>query len=338
MFCSVSRFAYPALALVLFCGCSRNPYGGDAVVSVDGTVLFSGEIDLRAANIAALFLHHDGTPSRCEKVKKVFSEGYPARWVEDRVLEREAERVGVALSEGILGQCRRQAFQNFKAKGDKGYEALVGLPGMTRELWEDQVKSDARRVAMREYWAKESPTNIPMSYADGVLAKMKRWNADMAETNRLQWVKATNVWQQLNRGADFVKTARLNTELPDEIEDDCEWGSLDDQFLEDEPALRRRLAGMKAGEWTPPVDADGGILIVRLDERDAEGAYRVSRIFFRKANFIQPAPRAEIIRSAEEKYVDGLFERRLGELVEKADVRYFANNRKENNQENKEGK
>ena len=317
------RFLLLSLLVVVICGCSRNPYGGDPVVSVDGAVLFSGEIERRATNISALFLHRVGNPSQCEKVKDTFRSGYLSRWVEDRVLENEAKRLGVDLPEATLEKFRQQAFQNFKAKGDAGYAVLLGLPGMTVELWEDQVRSEARRAAMREHWVNETPTNIPPSYADGVLASIRKWNADMAKTNALQYVKATNVWMKLKQGADFVKTARLNTELTEEIEDDCEWGSLDSQFIEDDPVLARQLKKLKVGEFTPPFDGDGGILIVRLDALEDEGACRVSRIFFRKGNVLQAASRSEIVRAAEEKYAKELFDRRLQALVKAADVRYF---------------
>lgn len=328
MWNSLSRFLGLALFVVVVAGCGRNPYGGEPVVSVDGKTLYSGEIERRATNISALFLHRAGNPSQCEKVKAEFRSGYPARWVEDRVLENEAKRLGVDVPEATLEKFRQQAFRNFKAKGDAGYEVLPGLPGMTAELWEDQVKSEACRVVMRDYWAKESPTNIPPSYADKVLADIKKWNADMAKTNALQYVKATNVWQKLKQGADFVKTARVYTELTEEIEDDCEWGTLDSQFVEDDPVLARQLKKLKVGEFTPPFDGDGGILIVRLDALEDEEAYRVSRIFFRKGNVLRPAARADIVRSAEEKYVKELFARRLQALVEAADVRYFNQEKK----------
>ena len=304
---------------IVICGCSRD--SSPVVAEVNGHVLRESEVNARATNIAALFLHKTGKIDNIEKIKEKFRSGYAKVWVEDRVLEDAAKADGVEVAPEHVEKCRKAAFRNFKAKGDSSYEDLVNLPGFTRELWEDQVLSEARRKAMKDHWAKVEPANIPDDYADKVLAKIAKWNENMAKTNALQFAKASNVWEKLRAGADFVKTARVNTEKEDEIEDDCEWGTIDDKFLADDPALYKQLKSMKVGEFSPPVEGDGGILIVRLDSIDEDDGYTVSRIFFHKGNVLTPAPKKEIVATAERKYVDELFRRKLGELMAKANVR-----------------
>ena len=309
-----------ALAVVV-CGCSR--YGGKVVAEVNGHTLRSEEVDARATNIAALFLHKTRKVEKLEKIKEAFRKGYPQKWVENRVLEAAAKAEGVDVSKKYVDFCRANAFYNFRAKGDKNYEDLMALSGFTRDLWEEQVLSDARRLAMKERWVKAEPANLPTNYADKVLADIARWNANMAKTNALQYAKATNVWEQLKAGADFVKTARLNTEALDEIEDDCEWMTVDDKFLADDRELLAYVKAMKPGEFSPPVDGDGGIMIARLNFIEEDGSYNVSRIFFRKGNVMTPAPKKEIIAEAERVYAEELFKRKLAELV-KASGAWFA--------------
>lgn len=298
---------------VVVCGCSRD--GSPVVAKVNGHVLRESEVNARATNIAALFLHKTGKVDNLEKIKEAFCKGYAKVWVEDRVLEDAAKAAGVEISDETIKKCQMAAFRNFKAKGDKGYGVLLSLPGLTRNLWDDQVLSEARRLAMRDYWVKEEPANLPTNYADKVLADIAKWNADMAKTNAIQFAKATNVWEKLKAGADFVKTARVNTEAPEEIEDNCEWATIDDKFMDDEPALKAAVKALKPGEFTPPIEADGGILIVRLDSLEEDSGYAVSRIFFRKGNTLTPAPRSEIVATALKKHAKELFKRRLGELV-----------------------
>ena len=304
---------------IVICGCSRD--SSPVVAEVNGHVLRESEVNARATNIAALFLHKTGKIDNIEKIKEKFRSGYAKVWVEDRVLEDAAKADGVEVAPEYVEKCRKAAFRNFKAEGDSSYEDLVNLPGFTRELWEDQVLSEARRKVMKDHWEKMEPANLPTNYADMVIAKIAKWNEDMAKTNALQFVKATNVWEKLRAGADFVKTARVNTEKEDEIEDDCEWGTIDDKFLEDDPALRKQVKSMKVGEFSPPIEGDGGILIVRLDSLEEDDGYTVSRIFFHKGNVLTPAPKKDIVAAAERKYVDELFRRKLGELMAKANVR-----------------
>ena len=306
---------------VVIGGCSRD--ASPVVAEVNGYVLRESEVNARATNIAALFLHKTGKVNGLEKIKDSFRKGYAKVWVEDRVLEAVAKAEGVEIPAEAIKKCQLAAFRNFKAKGDKGYDDLMAtLPGFARELWEDQVLSEARRNVMKEHWAKLEPANLPTNYADKVIADMRKWNADMAKTNALQYAKATNVWEKLKSGADFVKTARLNTEAEEEIEDNCEWATVDEKFLADEPALMKQLKAMKPGEFSPPLEADGGILIVRLDSLEDDNGYTVSRIFFRKGNTLTPAPKKEIIAVAERKHATELFARRLGELVKASGAKF----------------
>lgn len=323
-----------AVALaVLAGGCSRD--SSPVVAEVNGHVLRESEVNARATNIAALFLHKTGRIEGLERIKAAFRKGYAKVWVEDRVLEDAARAANLEIPQKTVEKCRAGAFRNFKAKGDKGYEDLMNLAGFTRSLWEDQVLSEARRIAMREFWVAAEPANLPTNYADKVLADIAKWNENMAKTNVLQFAKATNVWEKLNAGADFVKTARANTEKPDEIEDDCEWGTIDEKFLADEPVLLEMLKKMKVGDYTPPVEADGGILIVRLNALEEDNGYAVSRIFFRKGNTLVPASKPEIVAKALEKHEENLFKRKLDELVAKANAKIFTNNNKDTEQKAK---
>ena len=327
MYSKLNMILLSAVALAaVTCGCSRDT--SPVVAEVNGHVLRESEVNARATNIAALFLHKTGKAKGLEKLKEKFRKGYAKVWVEDRVLEDAAKVAGVAVPPDYVETCRSRAFRNFKAKGDKGYDDLMKLPGFTRELWEDQVMSEARKLAMKDYWAKAEPANLPTNYADKVIADIMKWNADMAKTNALQFAKATNVWEKLKAGADFVKTARLNTELTDEIEDDCEWATLDDRLLSDEPALLKQIKALKVGEFSPPVEGDGGILIVRLNSMEEDNGYNISRIFFRKGNVLTPAPKKDIVAAAEKKHVESLFKRKLGELVKNATVKIASSKEK----------
>ena len=306
-------------ASVFSVGCQRE----NVLIRVGDSVLTESEMKARAENIVLLVAHvrgRDAKKADLDQLRRAFLSGYDKVWVEDRVLEREAARAGVQVSEDHLATCRKGAFSHFASRKDRCYEDLLKIEGLHRAYWDDQVRSEALRLTMRDFWAAQDPTNLPPTYAADVIAAIRVRNAHLAMTNVLQYAKATNVWQQLKSGADFIPTARLNTELTDEIQDDCEWGVLDEKFLADEPELRAWLKDAQPGEFSPPLSADNGILIVRYDRPEEEGCYAVSRIFFRLAQILKPASPEEIVAVARNKHAQNLFQTRLAELVGNACV------------------
>lgn len=316
-----------ALAFTVFFGCSRERQ--DVLVSVGSVELTRAELNARAENIAALLVHKSAKTDAA-KIKAEFCKGYAQYWVEDTVLANAAKADGVVPSTNELARCRKGAFLNFRAKGDKSYEDLMKLPGFNRELWEAQVRSEALRLAMKDHWARKFPANLPPSYADDVIRKINEENAAFAISNRLQWAKATNVWEKLKQGADFGQTARAHSELTDEAADDGDWAVVDAKFLSDEPKLLKWLKQAKPGEFSPPIAADNGVMIARLDGLEEDDGFAVSRIFFHLASILPPAGKEAIVAAAERKYVDDLFARKLAELVKAAKPVYSENKTHEN--------
>lgn len=305
------------------CSPSSDPAGAKVVARVNGHVLTEGELEARANNIVALHLHKQPKlgERRQASLRSAFRKGYAKVWVEDRVLEDYAAREKIVLDPEAVAKFQQAAFRNFKAAGDTGYSDLLEVNGLDRRCWEDEVRAEVRRERLERHWAEIHPTNLPPTYADEEIARMEAWNARMALTNAIVHARATNVWEKLKAGADFVQTAKAFTELTDEIADDCEWGAIDAKFLSDEPELHRALKLMRPGEFTAPVEADGGLLIVRLDKVEPEEeVYTLSRIFFRMPRFLTPAPKDVIVKAAYDRYARRLFKARLAELVASAEV------------------
>lgn len=291
-------------------------------------------------NIATLSCHRAGKKKtksqtqRFEKITSIFRRGYPKIWVEDRVLEDYAAKNGLEVSLSQLKQFQNGALRNFGAKGDK-YADLVALEGMNVGFWEDQVRADALRHVVERHWAKLYPTNLPPTYADDMIAKMEARNRAMSVTNALVYAKATNVWEKLKSGADFVKMVKEHSEIKEEVEDDGEWAVVDDKFLSDDPKLLRTLRAMRPGEFSPPVEGDNGLMIVRLDRYEPDDGLAVSRIFFHLPLFLTPAPKDEIVKAALTKYAKALFRGKLSEMVSAAKATYFEVSSKEKERKGK---
>lgn len=320
----IARTVAVAFAVFFCCsGCSREQR--DVLVSVGGVELTHAELSARAENIAALLVHKSAKTDAA-KIKAEFCKGYAPYWVEDMVLANAAKTAGVVPSTNEIMRCRMNAFLNFKAKGDRSYEDLLGkLSGFNRELWEAQVRSEALRLALKDYWARKFPANLPPSYADDVIRKINEENAAFAISNRLQWAKATNVWEKLKAGADFGKTAHAYSEIEGEAADDGEWAVVDAKFLSDDLKLLNWLKAAKPGEFSPPIAADNGVMIARLDGFEEDDGFSVSRIFFHLASTLPPAGKEAIVAAAERKYAEKLFSEKLAELVKAANPVYSEN-------------
>lgn len=315
---------------IVMAGCSRSSEAPDSkvVASVNGHSLTIGELEARAVNIATLSCHRaqkKGAKSlekRFEKITSIFRKGYPKIWVEDRVLEDYAAKNGLVVSPSRLKQFQSGALRNFGVKGEK-YVDLLALEGLNVGYWEDQVRAEALRHIVEQHWAKLYPTNLPPTFADDMIAKMEARNRAMTVTNALVYAKATNVWEKLKAGADFVKMVKEFSEIKEEVADDGEWTIVDDKFLSDDPKLLRTLRAMKPGEFSPPVEGDNGLMIARLDRYEPDDGMAVSRIFFHLPLFLTPAPKDEIVKAALTKYAKALFKEKLSELVSAAKATYF---------------
>lgn len=317
-------FAFLAFGLVVF-GCSRSgddAFSGPVVARIGGHTLTEGELNARQANIVALFSHRMGARADQKMLAGVgaaFTKGYPDLWVEDRVLEDYAKAKALSVDPDLMEEMKRGAFGNFKAKGDRDYEGMIGkLSGFDERLWADQMRSEALRKVVSAHWAELYPTNLPPTFVEDFRAKIDRWNAGVAVTNAATWARATNVWQRLKGGAEFAEMARQYAEVDEEREDGGDWAVVDEKFLSDEPEFLKRVRKLKVGEFTPPFEGDNGILIVRLDRLEDEGGYALSRIFFRRAQLLEAAPAEKLIGDVKKRHAERIFNEKLKELVNAA--------------------
>ena len=315
----------------VFSGCTpedRHHGESPAVVTIDGVSLRLDELQGRANMMAQLHRHRfpDAPERLLQVIRRKYEAGYPKFWVEDAVLSRYAAAEGVKVSDELLAKYRKRAFAGLRAKGDRSFDDLLKVSGVSGDYLERQVAAEALRQAISDRLFAQNPTNIPDSYVDGQLQNISDYNARMTVTNAQVYARATNVWNRLKAGEDFVKLVHEETEVDDEKADDGQWGVFDLSAFDQEPGLKAALAALKPGEFTPPVEGDNGLMIARLNERDVTGGLDISRIIFRLPLFYKPAPREKILEAAYEKYRKSLFDRKLKELLENAVIEYEQNN------------
>ena len=310
---------------MLGCSPEGSPDRTDSVVvTVNGVSLHLNEVQARANMMAALHRHRvpDVREGVLKAIRRQYESGYPKYWIEDTVLSQYAAAEKWAVPEALVRDCTAKAFQGLKAKGDKSIDDLLKVPGVRADYLTQQIKAEALRQVVTDRLFEQNPTNIPDSYVDEQLENIRDYNARMTLTNAVVYARATNVWNRLKAGEDFVKLVQEATEVEDERNDDGEWGIFDLSAFDQEPGLKAALAALEPGDFTPPVEGDNGLMIARLNERDATGGLDISRIIFRLPLFYTPAPREKILEAAYDKYRQSLFDRKLKELLENAVINY----------------
>lgn len=152
---------------------------------------------------------------------------------------------------------------------------------------------------------------------DDAIARYRRANEIAAQTNLLVYAHATNIWNRLvSRELTFEEAAADYSEIEDESGDFGDWGTFSASAFNNDGdrSFYKLLKTMKVGTFTPPVEVDNGLCIVRLDgvaasssanapepsEQPEEGNsplmgdVKLSRIFFRLPVIWNIPPREEM--------------------------------------------
>ena len=352
------RFSFGLAFLILLSGflsgCGDSPAqsakpaskaaasGADAVlVRVGKHELRRGDLLRRVAMMGALQEYRNPRLSKAKlgKYRESLSKSFPGVFVQTAVLEDYAAAEKLTVTKEMVGEFEKNAFKRLKLKNDKTLKSYADLRKKIGEYGPEldaQVRAEALRQAVYNHFLELYPTNIPDSYVDDQLRRFESYNRSATLTNALIYAKATNVWEQLKKGADFGEMAVKYSDLEDERESKGEWGTLDRRQLNEDPEILAWGLKLKPGEFSPPIEGDNGLMIMRLDERDEKCTeFAVTRIFFQLPQFYEPAPREEIKKAAYDKYGRELFVRKIAELEKAAKPEYFQVNGKIDKKETK---
>ena len=330
-------------------GCDKSSpsVSKEPVVIVGSHVLTDEMVKSRVVLVEALKLRKKPNmkPEERGKFRAMMAKTYPKFFVADAVQADYATKEGLVISEDRIATNRQVVFRAYRKRGEKTYDDMLKALGDSAGELEQQVRSEALSATVKEHFLKLYPTNIPPSYADEQVAEMERQNREMQVTNAFLFATATNVWRRLQKGEDFVKLAEEYTQIVTEQSDAGYWGEFDVDQLDHEPKVVRFGRTAKPGDYTAPIEADNGLMILRLDSREKNemGAtqFRFSRIFFMLPEFYLPAPKDAILRAAMKRYENDLYERKLGELIKAANPVYRADGEKKKSDlknERKKGK
>lgn len=314
-----SIFVWSAiLGVFTFFGCAKND---DFIVSANGVKLTAEMVDRRVSMMEA-YRENCGCklkPKARKKLRKDLRSSYPKLFVFNVILKDHMSAEGLSVPVDLLKKMQAQALKQFKFKGAKSWEAALAAMGEWADDFDDQVASEARRSFLTDLWVKQNPTNVTPAVIAGVYRHLEKINAMASETNRLAYVRGTNAWEKLKAGADFRKVAKAFSDLKQERKDGGDWARLEWQQMACDPELIKYARKLNPGEFSPPIEADNGLMILRVDEKD-EKECKMSRIFFQLAVVYEMPTEKKIVADIEKRHREREFKRRYGELQKKAEI------------------
>lgn len=192
----------------------------------------------------------------------------------------------IAVSSNALRIAERHFEKRYgvRSKKLKRWHTIADLKFMLRKnAW--RLDEEIRALAILQTVTNHiiQKANIAVSNEDvqSRISKITDYNRKASATNALVYAQATNIWRRITaKEITFEEAARRYSETSD-VDDEAEWGSFTKDQLSDEPDILALWPTLKVHDITPPVEADGGLAILRREENDKDDIYSFSRIFFR---------------------------------------------------------
>ena len=260
---------------------------------------------------------------------------FPETFIQNTLMADYCRREKIELSEKRLKSFQQRAAMSLGGRV-RSYDDLKKRLGPHADLFDGLVRAEALQDAVKKHLAELTPTNLTPVEIGNALRNIDIHNETMSKTNELIFARAERVWKELKAGADFNELARKYTEIDTERDDNCEWGTIDLQQFAAETNVCAWAVKLKVGEFSPPIEGDNGLMILRLDAKNAEkGEYTFSRIFFQLPLFAEKLTAEEIVAEVRRRHREELFLRKANELYTAAKVEYFKEN--EQNDSKKEG-
>lgn len=313
------------LAALFVCGCSDNGDArGRSVLEVNGVKLtkaeLNGYVELMT-KIQSLANANLNDRDRGE-LRKQLADGFADVFINNALVAEYAKSEKVSVSSALKKHYQAKALDSFKALKIMSYKALGKRLGKDSMAYFDKlVEAEALEEAVKRHLAELTPTNLTPEEVSNAQKNIAEYNAMMTKTNALIKARAKMVWERLKKGAKFEDMAAEYSEIESEREDKGEWGTLDINQFKDDVNVFDWAQKLEVGEFTPPIEGDNGLMIMRLDSKDAaKGEYTFSRIFFLLPMFAEKLSDKEILQEVRSRHKDNLFAAKLEELRKTAKI------------------
>ena len=280
-----------AAAVFLVVGCEKD---AGAILIADGRRLTIAGRDREIGLRTKIFgiMRPTALVADVERFRKTLEDSAEEHFIVESGLLRVARARGISASrDEVAGRLAPLS------------AALGRLDPGERELAEEIAEREVLCTRVVESLRSGIDVSVSEEELDAAMERLSAYADMAAATNALVYARATNVWNEIRRGADFANMAARWSE--DDDPSSCEWGAFPLAAFSDSPELQRLLPGMSPGDVTPPVEGDNGLVVARLVEVDQSPdlvGYRLDRIFFRLPECAPTLSRDELaVEIAEER-------------------------------------
>ena len=244
-------------------------------------------VDLRAKMIS-LSMPTDKSITRDEALVAQTLAAAPYWYPREQALAMFAVTNGIAVEDALVSKMRKRSMLSAKNQFTSWLNFLKKFTEEERQTLEKRIAIESTAEAVRIWHEKNYPCSLSADEIAKYRTRQRAYNERAAATNALIFAQATNICRQLASGLSFE--AAVNQYSTDEGEaEGGEWGDFNIDDFKDEPQLKAVVASLKPGDISEPVEGDGGLMIVKLNDyvKDVNGETRLSlsRIFLHLPEF-----------------------------------------------------
>ena len=329
----ISLASLVALALI---GCSEDsrrdgastekplqekPASNRVVITVNGRALHQNSLNERVEVMVqvATIANSNMKLSDVARLRRKLRSTLPKMFVREVAFDEFAKANKIKVDEAAVDKARKSLMAALGDRKPRKYESLRRKVGPLATVLDGMVQTQATEGAVRQHILAKNPLQLPPNYVADQMARIKAYNAEMSLTNALVFAKATNVWEKLKAGADFKQMAKQFSDVPKEAEEGGEWGTLGLQQLEPDEDLVNWAQKLQPGEFSPPIDGDNGLMILKMDSKQGDD-YALSRIYFRLPMFQQEVSEEELLKLKRQQHERTVLQKELNAIVESVEV------------------
>ncbi len=253
------------------------------------------------------------------RLRKRLRSTLPKVFVREVAFDEFVKANKIKVEESAVDRARKSLMAALGDRKPPKYDSIRRKVGPLAAVLDGMVQAQATESAVRQHILAKNPLVLPPNYVADQMARIKAYNAEMSLTNALVFARATNVWEKLKAGADFKQMAKQFSEVPREAQDGGEWGNLGLQQLEPDEDLVNWAQKLQPGEFSPPIEGDNGLMILRMDSKKGED-YGLSRIYFRLPMFQDVVSEEELLKLKRQQHERAVLQKELNAIVESVEV------------------
>ena len=213
--------------------------------------------------------------------------------------------------------------------------ALKRFNSEEQETINERVSAEATVAAVQMRFLEENKPEVSEDEINALYEKYMAYNKTCTISNDVTWAKASNIWNRIISGESFEDLA-IQFDEDEYREADGIWGEFHVSDFTDEPEIWKLASKFRPGYVSPPIEADNGITILKINSIEDEGhdvnafdytpapsaEINISRIFIHLPLFIEEVNKEQFAKECQMAKKIAEFNKFINGLISKADINY----------------